>query len=227
MNTLNPGPTTSIADLLPPGTPPLHIESLIARILTRLESNYAQFLRDGFSSDLETRYYRHWLHSAQNIRLESEGGLRARVLGITSDWGMLRVEELREDGTGTGKSWALQNDENSFDYWKGLPLALVVNGMKYGSILLLSSGSSHRSGLKVSGSGNRSPLWCAPQIVMDTLVSPGIHLPRIWAPSSGVRLGRPAETGGMRRRPSSRQGGEADGGMAPPGVSKVFRPLAR
>ncbi|KAH7128888.1 biotin-protein ligase [Dactylonectria macrodidyma] len=120
MNTLSPGPTTCIADLLPAGSSPLHVESLIARILTRLESNYAQFLREGFSSDLETRYYRHWLHSGQNIRLESEGGLRARVLGITSDWGMLRVEEVRGDGTGTGKIWALHNDENSFDYWKGL-----------------------------------------------------------------------------------------------------------
>lgn len=51
--------------------------------------------------------------------MEAEGGVKARVLGITKDWGMLRVEETDSRGLGTGKVWALQSDENSFDYWKG------------------------------------------------------------------------------------------------------------
>ena len=81
---------------------------------------HAQFMREGFSADLERRYYRHWLHSGQRVTLEAEGGVQARVTGITRDWGMLRVEETDKDGRGTGKMWALQSDENSFDYWKGL-----------------------------------------------------------------------------------------------------------
>jgi biotin--protein ligase len=46
--------------------------------------------------------------------------VRARVLGITRDWGMLRAEETDAEGRGTGKIWTLQSDENSFDFWKGL-----------------------------------------------------------------------------------------------------------
>ena len=120
INAINPRPTTSISDLLPVNAEPLHLETLLARILTRIEAAYAQFLREGFSADLETRYYRHWLHTGQAITLEEEAGKRARVLGITRDWGMLRVEETDRDGRGTGRIWALQSDENSFDYWKGL-----------------------------------------------------------------------------------------------------------
>lgn len=120
INTINPRPTTSISDLLPPGTPPLYIENLLARVLTRLESIYAQFLREGFSSDLESRYYRHWLHTGQLVTIsEDMADVKARVLGITTDWGMLRVEETDREGRGTGKIWGLQSDENSFDYWKG------------------------------------------------------------------------------------------------------------
>lgn len=110
----------SISDLVPPGAPELHLETLLARVLTRLEAIYAQFLREGFSRDLEARYYRHWLHTGQAVTLEAEGGVRARVLGITRDWGMLRAEQTDANGRGTGKIWTLQSDENSFDYWKGL-----------------------------------------------------------------------------------------------------------
>ena len=46
--------------------------------------------------------------------------MRARVLGITKDWGMLKVEEIDASGRAVGKTWSLQSDENSFDYWKGL-----------------------------------------------------------------------------------------------------------
>lgn len=81
---------------------------------------HAQFLREGFSRDLEGRYYRHWLHTGQAVTLEAEAGVKARVLGITRDWGMLRAEEVDSAGRGTGKVWTLQSDENSFDYWKGL-----------------------------------------------------------------------------------------------------------
>ncbi|KAM4062774.1 biotin/lipoate a/B protein ligase family protein [Hirsutella rhossiliensis] len=120
INAINPRPTTSLSDLLPANAAPLRLEVLLARILTRLESVHAQFRRQGFSQDLERRYYRHWLHTGQAVSLEAEGGVRARVLGITKDWGMLRVEETDAEGRGTGKMWTLQSDENSFDFWKGL-----------------------------------------------------------------------------------------------------------
>jgi biotin--protein ligase len=121
INATNPRPTTSLSDLLPQtAAAPFHIETLLARIITRLEAVYEQFRREGFSQDLETRYYRHWLHTGQSITLEAEGGVKARVVGITRDWGMLRVEETDSEGRGIGKMWSLQSDENSFDYWKGL-----------------------------------------------------------------------------------------------------------
>ncbi|KAG5924861.1 hypothetical protein E4U53_003367 [Claviceps sorghi] len=124
INATNPRPTTSISDLLPAhataSASTLRLETLLARILTRLESLYALFRREGFTEALERRYYRHWLHTGQAVSLEAEGGVRARVLGITRDWGMLRVEEMDRDGRATGKMWTLQSDENSFDFWRGL-----------------------------------------------------------------------------------------------------------
>ncbi|KAG5986052.1 hypothetical protein E4U54_005647, partial [Claviceps lovelessii] len=133
INATNPRPTTSLSDLLPAHassspSSTLRLETLLARILTRLESLYAQFRREGFTEALERRYYRHWLHAGQLVSLEAEGGLRARVLGITRDWGMLRVEEVDREGRRTGRLWTLQSDENSFDFWKGL-LPCVLKDM--------------------------------------------------------------------------------------------------
>ena len=54
------------------------------------------------------------------MTLENEGGKRARVKGITRDWGLLRAEELGWEDRGTGKVWELQSDSNSFDFLKGL-----------------------------------------------------------------------------------------------------------
>lgn len=136
INTNNARPTTSLDALLPllenttnqnnKKLEPFRIERLLARILTRLEALYAQFCRDGFSRDLERKYYQHWLHANQIVTLEAEGGgATARVVGITRDWGMLRAEEVVADGINgalraTGRVWALQSDENSFDFWRGL-----------------------------------------------------------------------------------------------------------
>ncbi|KAK8045360.1 hypothetical protein PG993_005384 [Apiospora rasikravindrae] len=115
INTTNGRPTTSLDALLPSHLPPFRIERLVARILTRLEALYKQFVRKGFTTELERVYYSHWLHGRQEVTLEAEGGVKARIVGITRDWGMLRAEEI-----GSGKMWALQSDENSFDFFKGL-----------------------------------------------------------------------------------------------------------
>ncbi|KAI8273928.1 Biotin--protein ligase [Colletotrichum sp. SAR11_57] len=121
INTTNTRPTTSLNAIAPASLPGgFHIETLLARILPRFEAIYAQFRREGFSRDLEERYYRHWLHSGQTVTLEQEAGARARIVGITRDWGLLKAVEVDRDGRETGRMWALQSDENSFDFWKGL-----------------------------------------------------------------------------------------------------------
>ncbi|ROW01227.1 hypothetical protein VMCG_05938 [Cytospora schulzeri] len=132
INTTNARPTTSLNEMLsafsqqgrrggsPAAVAPFRIERFLARLLTRFESLYREFVRHGFTAAMEGRYYDAWLHTGQDITLEAEGGVRARVVGITRDWGLLKVQELGPDGRLTGRVWALQSDENSFDFWKGL-----------------------------------------------------------------------------------------------------------
>ncbi|KDN64594.1 putative biotin-protein ligase [Colletotrichum sublineola] len=120
INTKNTRPTTSLDAIAPPSLPGFRLETLLARILTRLEALYKQFRREGFSRDLEERYYAHWLHGGQHVTLEAEAGARAKVVGITRDWGMLKAVEVDSAGRETGRMWALQSDENSFDFWRGL-----------------------------------------------------------------------------------------------------------
>ena len=93
---------------------------MLARILTSFESLYAQFLQTGFDERLEQLYYKHWLHSEQIVTLEAEGGVRARIKGISKDWGLLKAEQLGWEDRPTGKIWELQSDANSFDFLKGL-----------------------------------------------------------------------------------------------------------
>ncbi|KUI53599.1 Biotin--protein ligase [Cytospora mali] len=125
INTTNARPTTSLNEVLSAfsqrhNLAPFRIERFLARLLTRFESLYREFVRHGFTRSMEERYYDSWLHSGQEVTLEAEGGVRAKVVGITTDWGLLRAQELGPDGRLTGRVWALQSDENSFDFWKGL-----------------------------------------------------------------------------------------------------------
>ncbi|KFZ08402.1 hypothetical protein V501_05987 [Pseudogymnoascus sp. VKM F-4519 (FW-2642)] len=120
INTTNAAPTTSLNALRPQHLPEFTIEKLLARILTKFEDIYIQFCRSGFDKKLEETYYKLWLHSEQIITLEAEGGVRARVLGITRDWGFLRVQELGWEDKPTGKIIELQTDSNSFDFFRGL-----------------------------------------------------------------------------------------------------------
>jgi biotin--protein ligase len=120
INTTNAAPTTSLNALRPQHLPEFTIEKLLARILTKFEDIYIQFCRSGFDKKLEETYYKLWLHSEQIITLEAEGGVRARVLGITRDWGFLRVQELGWEDKPTGTIIELQTDSNSFDFFRGL-----------------------------------------------------------------------------------------------------------
>lgn len=130
LNTTNAAPTTSLnlilatlnAQRAAQGLPPLAAygqEKLLARILVVFEEMYHEFCMHGFGV-FEEQYYGCWLHTDQVVRLEMEGGARARVRGITMDFGLLRVDEVDEEDRLTGKVWALQSDGNSFDFFKGL-----------------------------------------------------------------------------------------------------------
>jgi biotin--protein ligase len=120
LNTTNAAPTTSLNAILPPNLAPFTLEKLLARILTKFETIYTSFCRTGFDQKLEETYYKHWLHKDQIVTVETEGGARARIKGITRNWGLLRAEELGWEDRPTGKVWELQSDSNSFDFFKGL-----------------------------------------------------------------------------------------------------------
>ncbi|KAG8530034.1 uncharacterized protein KY384_005516 [Bacidia gigantensis] len=118
LNTTNAAPTTSLNALNPPV--PFVLEKLLARILVTFSNLYKAFTVTGFNKDLEETYYKYWLHSDQVVTLETEGGARARIKGISSDWGLLVAEELGQNDRATGKRFQLQSDSNSFDFFKGL-----------------------------------------------------------------------------------------------------------
>lgn len=125
LNALNPAPTTSLNALLQTfkttsNPEPPSLEKLLARILTTFEELYARFLRTGFDKEFEDMYYSNWLHMDQIVTLEAEGGVRAKIKGITRDYGLLIAEELGWEDRPTGKVWQLQSDSNSFDFFKGL-----------------------------------------------------------------------------------------------------------
>ncbi|CAG8155375.1 unnamed protein product [Penicillium salamii] len=127
VNATNASPTTALTSLAAryatPGAAtasPVTLEKLLARILTTFESLYTRFLRTGFDRGFEAMYYQDWLHMHQIVTLEEEGGARARIQGITRDWGLLLAEELGWQDRPTGRVWQLQSDSNSFDFLRGL-----------------------------------------------------------------------------------------------------------
>ncbi|EON67818.1 biotin-[acetyl-CoA-carboxylase] ligase [Coniosporium apollinis CBS 100218] len=121
INVANAAPTTSLDALATKvGLKRLQMEKLLARILVSFEAIYGKFCRSGWNRELEEIYYRNWLHTDQIVTLESAEGQRARIKGITRDWGLLLAEELGREDRNTGKVWQLQSDSNSFDFFKGL-----------------------------------------------------------------------------------------------------------
>ncbi|KAJ5804883.1 hypothetical protein N7474_010770 [Penicillium riverlandense] len=127
LNATNVSPTTALTALVSryagPATAaasPVTLEKLLARILTTFEELYTRFLRTGFDHGFETMYYEDWLHMHQIVTLEEEGGARARIQGITRDYGLLLAQELGWGDRPTGRVWQLQSDSNSFDFFRGL-----------------------------------------------------------------------------------------------------------
>jgi biotin--protein ligase len=123
LNLSNALPTTSLNLLASSQSPPLKPftpEKLLASILAHFETLYSTFCQTGFNRDMETEYYDNWLHTDQVVTLESEGSIRARIKGITRDWGLLLAEELGWEDRATGRVVQLQSDSNSFDFFRGL-----------------------------------------------------------------------------------------------------------
>ena len=121
INTNNTSPSVSLSQLAAKaGLPPFTLEKLLASILTHFEELYKRFCRTGFDTRFEKQYYDSWLHTDQIVTLEIEGGARAKIKGITTDWGLLVAEEVNMDGRLTGKKFELMSDSNSFDFFKGL-----------------------------------------------------------------------------------------------------------
>jgi biotin--protein ligase len=123
LNLSNASPTTSLNLLASTQSPPLKAftpEKLLASILAQFESLYSTFCSAGFTREMEGDYYDNWLHTDQIVTLETEGGVKARIKGITRDWGLLLAEQLGWEDRPTGKIITLQSDSNSFDFFRGL-----------------------------------------------------------------------------------------------------------
>ena len=121
MNVNNSAPSVSLSQLAEKANlPTFTLEKLLASILTQFEELYTRFCRTGFDARMENLYYENWLHTDQIVTLEAEGGAKARIKGITRDWGLLVAEEVNLDEKGTGKRWELMSDSNSFDFFRGL-----------------------------------------------------------------------------------------------------------
>jgi biotin--protein ligase len=120
LNVSNTAPTTSLNALcLQHSLAPMTVEKLLASILARFETLHLRFCSVGFAP-LMDEYYSHWLHGGQIVTLEQEGGVRVRIKGISRDWGLLVVDELGWEDRPTGRTWELQSDSNSFDFFRGL-----------------------------------------------------------------------------------------------------------
>ena len=123
LNLSNALPTTSLNLLASNQSPPLKAftpEKLLASILAHFEALYSTFLQTGFNKQMEEDYYENWLHTDQIVTLESADGAKAKIKGITRDWGLLLAEELGWQDRETGRMVTLQSDSNSFDFFKGL-----------------------------------------------------------------------------------------------------------
>lgn len=95
------------------------MESVLAQFMVTWEIMIRDFQYQGFAP-FEQTYYDRWLHSNKIVTLEQYGNTKAKIVGISSDFGMLIVEEVDRNEKPIGKRYELQPDGNSFDMLKGL-----------------------------------------------------------------------------------------------------------
>ncbi|ONH68610.1 Biotin--protein ligase [Cyberlindnera fabianii] len=131
INLFNKAPTTSINSTIASWNniraengleklEPISEEQMLAKYMYYMGEFFEKFKQFGFKALLPT-YYKHWLHTGQIVRLQDHGLVRAKITGITDDFGLLVAEEVNmTSGKLTGKKYHLQPDGNSFDMFNGL-----------------------------------------------------------------------------------------------------------
>ncbi|KAI5941376.1 Biotin--protein ligase [Manis javanica] len=119
LNVANSNPTICINDLVTEYNKqqraelkPLRADYLIARTVTVMEKLIDTFQDKGPNGILPL-YYKYWIHSAQQVRLESTEGPKMWIIGL-DDSGFLQVQQ--EDG----KVSSVHPDGNSFDMLRNL-----------------------------------------------------------------------------------------------------------
>ncbi|ODV93811.1 hypothetical protein PACTADRAFT_46022 [Pachysolen tannophilus NRRL Y-2460] len=141
INVSNSAPTTSLNLLLEKinqirsqqDLKPLELfstEKLLANYMYIFDKMFTKFRSTGFDQEFLDLYYKRWLHSGQVVTIDSNSHVhqnnslgrkvRAKITGITNDWGMLVAEEIDWQNCLTGSKFELQPDGNSFDMFKGL-----------------------------------------------------------------------------------------------------------
>lgn len=132
VNVTNEAPTTSLATWVKilnnerdalgmPHLPPIDHEILLAKYLNELDTLLKKFLMYG-PSPILPEYYKYWMHSDQIVQLLDHNSVRAKLVGITEDYGLLIAKELIAGSNThfTGNVYHLQPDGNTFDIFKGL-----------------------------------------------------------------------------------------------------------
>ncbi|XP_026226871.1 biotin--protein ligase isoform X2 [Anabas testudineus] len=119
VNVSNSNPTVCINDLIHQhniqhncSLQQLSCAQVIARTVSCLEVLISSFQQEGPDAILPT-YYKRWLHSGTRVRLWSEDGLEAEVVGLDLN-GFLQVHS-KEQGM-----FSVEPDGNSFDMLKNL-----------------------------------------------------------------------------------------------------------
>lgn len=153
LNSKNSQSASEQQEALSPQTPdkPFLPEAFLPAILTTFDALYTRFLCTGFDRGLQENYYQHWLHDNQIISLDAEAkseaanistawnstiternsgeheasSINARINGITSEFGLLVVEEVvptttklehsSSDGDNKNKNNDNDNDSNVID----------------------------------------------------------------------------------------------------------------
>ncbi|KAG2213837.1 hypothetical protein INT47_001106 [Mucor saturninus] len=117
INLSNHEPTVSINDVIEThGLSRLSVEDVLAGILVKFEIYYTEFCEKGMGAWFLNKYYERWLHSDAVVTLTTHNNESVKIIGITSDYGMLKVESLDR----RGKIYGLLPDGNSFDMMNGL-----------------------------------------------------------------------------------------------------------
>ncbi|KAI9480334.1 MAG: biotin-protein ligase [Benjaminiella poitrasii] len=119
VNLNNPHPTVSINDVIQEHDPKLKRldkEDILAHALITFEKYYMEFCEKGMGNWFLDKYYQRWLHSGKVVTLTTHNDEKARIVGITSDYGLLEAVSIADPR----KKFTLQPDGNSFDMLKGL-----------------------------------------------------------------------------------------------------------